>query len=209
VVQDWTVVTIGNLSRNRYWGDGEDQPVRPTRCTCTLLRCDDGTVLVDPSCQDPQEMAAELDRTTGLRLADVSVVFLTHEHGDHHYGLQHFPHAGWVAAPEVAAAVNAAEAYEKLVQPVTGRLPECLELVPTPGHTPGHHSLRFTHEGLSFVVAGDAVMTRDFWREQRPFLNAVDQELAKQSMAELAPLAQAIVPGHGNWFLAKGSETAR
>ena len=200
MIRDWTIVTIGNLSRNRYWGDDEAQPVRPTLCTCTLLRGEAGLVLVDPSCQESERMAAELNRTTGLALGDVTTVFLTHEHGDHHYGLRHFPDADWVAAPEVAAAVNASQEYGKPVQPVTGRLCEGLDLVPTPGHTPGHHSLRFDCDGLSIVIAGDAVMTKDFWRERRPYFNAIDATAARQSMEDLVGIAQAIIPGHGNWF---------
>ncbi len=202
MIRDWTIVTIGNLSRNRYWGDSEERAARPTLCTCTLLRGDGAVVLVDPSCQEADRMAAELNRTTGLHLPDVTTIFLTHEHGDHHYGLRHFPDADWVAAPEVAAAVNASHEYQKLVQPVTGSLLEGLDLVATPGHTASHHSLRFDHEGLSFVISGDAVMTKDFWRDCRPFFNAVDAELARQSMEKLAQMAQAIIPGHGNWFLA-------
>jgi glyoxylase-like metal-dependent hydrolase (beta-lactamase superfamily II) len=206
VVRDWTIVTVGNLSRNRYWGDDEAQPVRPTLCTCTLLRCDGGPVLVDPSCHDAHRMAAELDRTTGLRIADVTAVFLTHEHDDHHYGLQHFPDADWLAAPAVTVAMNASHDYRKPVHPVAGSLLDGLDLIPTPGHTPGHHSLRFDHEGLSVVIAGDAVMTRDFWRDRRPYFNARDLDLARESMEKLAETAQAIVPGHGNWFLATSGQ---
>lgn len=201
MVRDWTIVTVGNLSRNRYWGESEEQPFRPTLCTCTAVRCDLGLVLTDPSCQDADRMTAELDRTTGLGLAAVSLVFLTHEHADHHFGLRHFPHADWVASPEVAAAVNATGEYSQAVQPVSGTLLDGLELVATPGHTPGHHSLRFDWEGRSVVIAGDAVMTRDFWYEGRPYFNAVDLEQARQSLLKLTGLAQAIVPGHGNWFL--------
>lgn len=200
MIREWAVVTIGNLSRNHYWGDSEERPVRPTLCTCTLIRCDGGNVLVDPSCEDGARMAAEIERTTGLKVTDVTTVFLTHEHGDHHYGLRHFADAVWVAGPEVAAAINASQEYRKQVQAATGRLLDCLDLVPTPGHTPGHHSLRFDCEGLSIVVAGDAVMTKDFWRERRPYFNATDARVARQSMERLAGMAEAIVPGHGNWF---------
>ena len=37
---------------------------------------------------------------------------------------------------------------------------EAIELIPTPGHTLSHHSLRFDSEELSVVIAGDAAMTR-------------------------------------------------
>src|SRR4051812_29684573 len=35
-VKRWDVVTIGNLSRNRYWGEPDAKGVRAVVCTCTL-----------------------------------------------------------------------------------------------------------------------------------------------------------------------------
>ena len=64
-----------------------------------------------------------------------------------------------------------------------------------------HHSLRFDCEGLSVVIAGDAVATRDFWRERRGYYNCVDFELAAKSMDQIAGLADIVVPGHDNFFL--------
>ena len=174
--------------------------MRPTRCTRTLLRCDGGRVLVDPSCQDPEEMAAELNRTTGLSLADVYVVFLTHEHGDHHYGLQHFPHADWVAAPEVAAAMNGSQQYTRRIEGIEVRLFGQVEVLATPGHTLSHHSLRFLCDGQAVVVAGDAVMTRDFWRDRQGFFNSVNPELAGRTIVRLSESADLVVPGHDNYF---------
>ena len=111
MVQRWDIMTIGNLSRNWYWGEGDERPVRPVLCTCTLVRGDGFRLLVDPSLADREAMAAEVDRRTGLCLDDVSHVSVTHEHGDHHAGLRHVPHAQWLAAPQVAAALNGSGKY--------------------------------------------------------------------------------------------------
>lgn len=94
-VKRWDVVTIGNLSRNRYWGESDAKGVRAAICTCTLI----------------------------------------------------------------------------------------------------------TGDGLSIVVAGDSVATRDFFRERRGYFNAVDFELSAQTMNKLAAMADIIVPGHDNYFL--------
>ena len=75
------------------------------------------------------------------------------------------------------------------------------DVVPTPGHTRGHHSLRFDCGGQSIAIAGDAVATLDFWRERRSFYNAVDPELGAKTMDHLASIATIIVPGHDNYFL--------
>jgi glyoxylase-like metal-dependent hydrolase (beta-lactamase superfamily II) len=204
MVQRWEIITIGNLSRNRYWGESDDRACRPALCTCTLILGDGFRLLVDPSVQDGERMAVELERRTGLRPADVDTVFITHEHGDHHFGLQHFPEARWLAAPKVAAILNRGGQYKKRIEAAEGSLFGQIDLVPTPGHTLGHHSLRFDCDGLSVVAAADAAMTRDFWRERRGYFNSADLDLVARSIEELARIADIIIPGHDNYFLNQG-----
>ena len=195
------VITIGNLSRNRYWGEDEGRPYRPTLCTCTLISVGDFRLLVDPSCLERDRIAYELDRRAGIALETVDAVFLTHEHGDHHWGVTHFQHAPWWASPEVAEALNAAGELPCTVIPVRGEICPGVEVIPTPGHTAGHSSLRMVCDGRVVVVAGDAVMTRDFWKDREPYWNAQDFEQARASILELATEAEVIVPGHDNYFL--------
>ena len=195
------VITIGNLSRNRYWGEGEEKPRRQARCTSTLVAVDGSRLLVDPSLADAGEMASELDRRAGIGPGDVDAIFVTHAHGDHHAGLKHFPEAHWLAAPDVAATINASGSYRKKLEPVVGTIWDVVEVIPTPGHTVNHHSLRFECDGMSIVVAGDAVMTRDFWRERRGYFNSVDSQLAAETMDMIARVADIVVPGHDNLVL--------
>ena len=201
VVRRWDIITIGNLSRNRYWGESDERPLRPALCTCTLIVGDGYRLLVDPSHADAGRMAAELDRRTGLAAQDVDHVFVTHEHGDHHAGLRHFPHARWLAAPEVANVLNASGQYERDLEAVAGVFLPGVEAVPTPGHTLSHHSLRFACDGRVVVIAGDAVMTREFSTHRQGFFNSVDLPLAAQTIERLTEMADIIVPGHDNCFL--------
>ncbi len=200
-VRRWDVITIGNLSRNRYWGEPDAKGVRSAICTCTLVQGDGFRLVVDPSLSDAEAMAKELDRRTGLKPPDITAAFITHEHGDHWSGLAHFPEARWLAAPDVATALNKTGKLAKRVEPATGRLFEVIEILPTPGHTLSHHSLLFDCGGLPVILAGDAVATRDFWRERRGYFNCVDFELSAKSMDKIAGLAELIVPGHDNYFL--------
>ena len=200
-VKRWDIVTVGNLSRNRYWGESEARPLRTTVCTCTLVQGDGFRLLVDPSLPSAEQMAAELDRRTGLKVRNVDAVFITHEHGDHWFGLAHFEQAKWLAAPDVAAALNKTGKLAKTVEAVTGQLFDAIEVIPTPGHTLSHHSLRFDCDGLSVVIAGDAVMTQDFWRDRRGYFNCADFDLSAKSMNRLCSLADVIVPGHDNFLL--------
>ena len=136
-----------------------------------------------------------------VKLAPEQSVFVTHQHGDHWFGLTHFTDAKWLAAPEVATALNQTKKLPRKVEAANGRLFDAIEVVPTPGHTTSHHSLGFDCEGLSVVVAGDAVATRDFWRERRGYYNCVDFDLSAKSMDKIAGLADLVVPGHDNFFL--------
>jgi glyoxylase-like metal-dependent hydrolase (beta-lactamase superfamily II) len=201
MVKRWDVVTIGNLSRNHYWGEPDNRALRAPLSTSTLITGDGWRLLVDPPYADGLQMAEELNRRTGLHLGDITHIFITHGHADHHAGLKHFTDATWLAAPAVANALNDSNIYNLSIGPAEGRLLDDLEILPTPGHTPDHHSLRFECEGKAVVIAGDAVMTRDFWRDRKGFFNSADFEQVTRTMASLAELAAVIVPGHDNYFV--------
>ncbi len=200
-VKRWDVITIGNLSRNSYWGESDERGLRPVICTCTLITGDAFRLLVDPSLAEATEMARELDRRTGLKLEDITALFVTHEHSDHYAGIAHFPNARWLAPPDVADILNGSGKLPRRVEGVTNRLFDAVKIIPTPGHTPTHHGLRFDWNGLSIVVAADSVPTRDFFRERRGFFNTADFEQSRRTMDELAATADIIVPGHDNYFL--------
>ena len=199
-VQRWAIVTIGNLSRNRYWGEPDEKPLRDAICTCTLITGDGFQLLVDPSLSSRTDMARELDRRTGVKLDAVNAVFVTHEHADHFAGIEHFPKAIWYAAAPVAEILNRNSKFTRKFEIAPRNLFGAVDVIATPGHTQSHHSLRFNHEGHSIAIAGDAVATRDFWRERRSYYNAVDPAQGARTMDQLAKIASVIVPGHDNYF---------
>ncbi len=199
-VRRWDVITIGNLSRNRYWGEPDEKALRGAICTCTLISGDGFRLLVDPSLALAEDMTKELDRRTGLKPGDINAVFVTHEHGDHFAGIEHFQKAEWFAAAPVAEILNGMKKLTRRIETAPKTLFGAVEVFPTPGHTLSHHSLRFDCDGRSIVAAGDSVATRDFWRERRSYYNAVDAALAAKTMDQLAALAAIIIPGHDNYF---------
>ena len=197
----WDVITIGNLSRNRYWGESVEKALRPVICTTTIITGANFHVIVDPSLADAKAMAEELKRRTGLTPDDIDVAFVTHEHGDHHCGLPAFPKARWLASAQAATAINQAAKYQKNVEVAGTTIFDVIDIVSTPGHTPGTAGLRFDFKGLSIFVAGDAVATKDFWDEGETYYNAIDPQEAKQSMKKIASISNIVVPGHDNYFL--------
>jgi glyoxylase-like metal-dependent hydrolase (beta-lactamase superfamily II) len=148
-------------------------------------------------------MLRELDRRTGLKPDAITGIFITHEHGDHVAGIEHFPNAKWWAAAPVAEALNRTKKLSRPVEAAPPVLFEAVEVIATPGHTATHHALQFDCDGQSIVVAGDSVATRDYWRERRSYYNAVDPSLAAKTMDRLAAAADVIVPGHDNYFLTR------
>ena len=201
------VLTIGHLSRNRYWGEADDRSHREPLCTSTLIRTGDRTIVVDPSL-DPEGMAHILDRRAGIAPESVDVVFLTHFHADHRVGMEAFEHAEWFMAIEEIEHWNRdllANAPERGVldrlEPVRGDLVPGVELIATPGHTPGHASLLLESEGRRIVVAGDAAMTGDFFRHRDYYFNTAGPAAAVRSIDAIAGVADIVVPGHDNHFL--------
>lgn len=199
-VTQWDIITIGNLGRNRYWGESEEKSHRDTICTCTLIRGDGFCILADPSIADEEKMASELDRRTGLKLSDITTIFLTHEHADHFFGIKNFPDAKWIAAPAVAEILNKSGQLPRAIEGSTEILFDAIKVIPTPGHTHAHHSLVFDCDGLRIVIAADSIMTKDFFRERKGYFRSADLKLSTETINMVAEMADIIVPGHDNCF---------
>ncbi len=196
----FTIVHIGALGMNHFWG--ETERVRSATATCSLLRLGDVNLLVDPSPQ-PELLERELLATTGLRPQQIDLVFVTHHHGDHRYGLPLVTHAPWLMASDEIATwrAHAPEDGEQIARfcAAEGALPIEIALLPTPGHTLTHHSLAFDCAWGRVLVAGDAVMTYDHWLHDEGHTNSVDFALASETIRRAKSVYDWVIPGHGNY----------
>ena len=199
---DYTIVNIGTLSINKYWG--EKQRLRQTSATCTLLRTKQKNVLIDPS-PYPQELEKMLFANTGLTPDKIDIVFATHFHGDHLFGLELFPDAIWLMAQvgldEWLMASRGKQTQIHKFKSAEGNLPEEIHLLSSPGHTFGLHSLVMETQWGDLVVAGDAVMTVDYFEQEEGYSNSVDYNLATETIQDIKKTAALVIPGHGNVIL--------
>lgn len=198
----WTVLTLGCFSRNRYWGEEDTRSYRRALCTSTLITAENGThILVDPAVSG-KELAQVLDERCGLKPESVDYVFITHHHGDHYVGMVDLPQAIWMAAPGDTEQIRQAlPQYAGRIFPAGEELVPGIRVIALPGHTMGLSGLLFESEDGMVAVAGDSVMTRDFFKDRRGYYNSVDFEASARSIDFLMAQADVVVPGHGNYFL--------
>jgi glyoxylase-like metal-dependent hydrolase (beta-lactamase superfamily II) len=144
---------------------------------CYLVLEDDGLTLVDATTSSPAAEIQAMVRELGLELRRVG---LTHAHGDHVGGVggvrEHFPGVevsigerdarllagdkglgeGEPQTPIKGYFVKIDWKPDRLLRP--GDRVGSLEVVPAPGHTPGHISFLDVRDRV--LIAGDAFQTR-------------------------------------------------
>jgi len=220
------VVSMGTLSCNRLWG--EQQAKRVAHATTTLIRCGSTTILVDPSL--PAEMLAHrLDERTGMTLDQIDVVFLTTFRPVHRRGLPAFPRATWLMhAPEIEAVrlhleetrrrigeeedgndredddslrlIRDEESLLTRIEAAGERLTPSVHLYPTAGISPGASGLLLAAPSRTIVIAGDAVVTREYFEAGQVWEHVEDVPQAMNSFEDILEVADEVVPGHDNAF---------
>ena len=198
----FTILTLGCFSRNRYWGEEDAKSYRRALCTSTLIETPQGArILVDPAVSGAA-LAQVLDERCGLRPEAVDYVYVTHRHGDHYVGMADLPRAVWLAAPGDAGEIRRAlPQHAKRIFAAGAEIVPGVQVLPLPGHTPGLAGLLFASEDGMVAVAGDSVMTRDFFKDRRGYYNSADFGASARSIDLLMEKADIVVPGHGNYFL--------
>lgn len=201
---------------------------RTGRFHAAAVETDHGVILVDTGLPGTLDVLADALDSAGLALGDVSTVLLTHQDPDH------VGNAAAVAAETDslvvahaadAPAISGAEPLLKadpddrpapvdvdleVVDGVRFRTHAGpMDVVATPGHTPGHVSLHVPEHGL--LLAADAVTATDDGdgRELAPPNPEFtpDGETARESVARLADLdVDRVVAYHGGIVAATGAD---
>ena len=203
---EFHILTIGQISRNRFWGELETQAYREPLCTSTLIR-GEKNIIVDPSLP-PEKMAKVLYDRSGLKPEAINSVFITHAHGDHFVGLELFEKAQWFMSDIELRMMETSDdsltrKLVKKIRLVEKDFMEDMEPISLPGHTNGTTGLIFNTTDGRTLICGDAVMTRDFFRNELGYYNSVDMQRSAESIRKIRQMADFVVPGHDNYFIVK------
>jgi glyoxylase-like metal-dependent hydrolase (beta-lactamase superfamily II) len=185
-----------------------------------LVREDDGFTLVDTTIGGGADALAAAAREAGKEIRRIA---LTHGHSDHVGSLDGLKallgDSVEVFMPDLDARIHAGEkvvdgklrgSWPKKLNTVPdvrltgGERIGSLEVVPSPGHTPGHVSFRDTRDNS--LIAGDAftsygqvaIPTHYYWRFPLAAMGTWDKEKTIASARSLRALDPSIlVVGHG------------
>lgn len=170
-----------------------------------LVRAGEAAVVDTGNPGDAGDITATLEGL-GIGWNDVSTVILTHLHGDHVGSLGDVmaaaPEAvGFAGAPDIPSIPS-----PRTLTPVgDGDSVFGLEIIATPGHTPGSISVRDPVGGL--LIAGDAMNGADGGVIGANPRFSQDMALANESIKKLAALEfETVVFGHGDPVLGGASE---
>ncbi|WP_331234722.1 N-acyl homoserine lactonase family protein [Natronorarus salvus] len=159
---------------------------------------------------EPQGSVDEQLEGLGVSPEEVDTVILSHLHVDHAGGIDAFPEATFVARTEELRYAWWPESSQWLfylqedfaslrspefeVREVTGEYDHfgdgSVVAFPTPGHTPGHQSLRVELEGETVILASDVASTQTGFDEELPASFAWSMSESVASMRTVRRMAE-------------------
>ncbi|KAG0719437.1 Metallo-beta-lactamase domain-containing protein 1 [Chionoecetes opilio] len=178
-----------------------EEGVMRANCTCTLVK-GPATLIVDTlTAWDKEVVMAGLARE-GVACDDVKYAIGTHGHSDHLGNLNLFTAAthivGFTVCHKDQFFLHPFETGEPY------KIDECVQVIPTPGHTTADVSVVVkTAQQGTVVIAGDLfereedILDPSLWRHTAGSENPEAQE---KHRCEVVLLGDHIVPGHGPMF---------
>jgi len=167
--------------------------------TITLIKDKDGNgkemnIIVDPGAVKDRKLIIDALKKESLKIGDIDIVCITHSHMDHYINIGMFPNARaldyWGLWHE-----------DKLDEIRAGprNFSNDISIIRTPGHNYDNITLLVKTKQGVVAICGDM-----FWREGYPKDDpyASDMPLLRKTREELLKVADFIIPGHGDMFMA-------
>jgi glyoxylase-like metal-dependent hydrolase (beta-lactamase superfamily II) len=168
----------------------------------TLVQAADVNIIVDTAMPfDAPEILAALEGH-GLETDDVDMVVNTHGHHDH-TGCNRLFGQAEVVLHKMEGAGRSGGGPVRHLDGETELVPG-VRVIETPGHSRGSISVVAELEEGPWVMAGDALPTRDNFLAWVPPGIHFDPEVALDSMRRIVDIAWMIVPGHDVPFKKEG-----
>lgn len=212
----WKQLTLGHLSRNKFWGEDPDTQYHSVVASSTLVQDGSINILVDPTLP-VDAMEHRLQQYCGLSRNDIDIIFATHFHTDHRLDAEKYPNAKLYMSAEsiqdVADLRKKGGLFAQIFlngavfdfEAAPPRLTPGVEVHPLPGHTLGLAGLTFTGGGKKILLSGDTIMNSEFYHAREGYYIDASQQKTTASMNWAAEHVDIIVPGHGDWFFTADS----
>jgi len=183
-------------------------------CTVTLIR-GSRNILVDAAQIGRRQLLQQRLAALGVSPKDIDAVFLTHAHWDHILNMDLFPNAEFLihpaerdyakhpherdwATPRYTSTIL--ESYRLLEVKEGEEIDDGVQVIDTPGHTPGSISLLVqTPEGRA-ALCGDTMHNSWSAVSGLPRLVFWDVEKAKASIRKILDRSDIVYPGHDRPF---------
>lgn len=189
------------------------------------LRSPEGILVIDPGLR--YDILVEMFQSLGLNPADVKHIVITHRHADHWFCVRELVaktgavvHAHAAEIPVLTAAADLRNYYSIYAQPLPD-VPvlaqvqplhdgdilrvghQALEVLATPGHTPGSLCFRTTVNGYTLLFSGDTLMTLSPFEHGGDYMTRLGPKFGGDAQAYIATYERLrdtpfdlLLPGH-------------
>jgi len=160
----------------------------------------------------------EMDKCS-IDVTDIDIVVLTHLNWDHCLNIDLFPDARIIIGKDELSKGTLSGVPDGLSEPFKNYLKTMkvnpvnddykitpnVTVISTPGHTPGHISVKVLNGSSMTVMSGDAIPNLRSYRRGMPDLAFFNEELARKSVEKIKSLnPDLIIPGHDAPFTKNG-----
>jgi glyoxylase-like metal-dependent hydrolase (beta-lactamase superfamily II) len=193
-------VLIEGLHQDHKGDDAFEYVIDPLTSSVTLIRDGGKNILVDSGAFFHSGKLLEALEAEGLKADDIDHVLNTHYHLDHTTNNFLFKNA-FVGVGQNLLDHKTGKAHiyhtddNNVNDPKRNpHFPKMIEDLPTPGHTVPHHSYIYKEDGVTYVLAGDAISEK---RLRKGKVRGYDVKAFLQNMIKILEIADTIIPGHG------------